>query len=434
MNTTRHPIIRSLLTAWLLMGAAACQGEVALDAAPGSGTPDEASTGSRGGAEPSNPAPGAPGTVDPDAGESRGVALPGEPGEPQTPVPQITADETSYYLRSISQMVVGRPLSAEELQSVEASGPAAIEPILRAWAREEGFAQMARYLIQQKLRASGQRDDIDFELPGNLAAHVARNDLPVSTLLTADYCIGADGEQTDCDSGAPFDAGVLTTRAFLAGNVSRFNLGRASSMLGSFACRHYPMEATLQPRLPKSALIEMFRAETAEEQTVEAAKDDAFGNGSACYTCHGQFGVHAQFFVKFDETGRWIADAEGQQDPGGELGRSFDGLMTSHMAAPGAAASEASQMFGQEAANLAAAARILAESEVFVPCMVRNLIEHAFGLGETGAGTISPELLKAVSERAKLHRAQPSFVDLVVEIFSDPTLVRVVLDARGVVP
>ena len=78
----------------------------------------------------------------------------------------------------------------------------------------------------------------------------------------------------------------------------------------AFACRTYPMERDLQPPLEADLLIPMFRAETPEEQTVAEATN-GFGNGFGCYSCHSQFGAHAQLFVKFDTSGVWHADADG---------------------------------------------------------------------------------------------------------------------------
>lgn len=348
-----------------------------------------------------------------------------EPAE----TPDISQEETTLYLRSISQMLVGRPLNTLENEQIATEGAAAIRPILEDWTSSPGFADAARYMIQQKLRASGTRDGIDFDLPGNLVRHIVTNDLPYSTILTADYCIDSAGEETACDTGAPYTAGVLTTRAFLAGNASRFNLGRASRMMQVFACRHYPMEDDLQPRLQKESLIPMFQALTPDEQEVEEAKD-AFGNGHGCYTCHGQFGAHAQPFVKFDESGIWVESATGKQDPEGELGRSVDGLMTSHMLVDTEKADEGTQIFGERVENLAGAGEVIADSGVFVPCTVRNVIEHTFGLSDSAGEEIDPKLLSAVAARASAN-GDPGLDEIVVETFVDPRIIDVVLRSKS---
>lgn len=417
----KHLILLSVALGTLGIG---CQGEVAIGAdEPGALAPMHSPTPTQ--------------TPDP---QTDPTPLPEQPETPTTPEntaplrvepPELSPEDATFYMRSLVQMLVGRPLESAEVNALQTQGSAAIRPMLEAWTKEPGFARSARYLMAQKLKASGERDGVDFEAPGRLVEYVVNSGLPFSTIITADYCIAADGTQTTCDSGAPYNAGVLTTRAFLAGNAGRFNLGRATRLMKVFACRAYPMESDLQPYLEKEVLIPMFRASTAEEQTVEEAKD-AFGNGSACYSCHGQFGAHAQFFVKFDQTGLWRAEATGLQDPEGELGRSFDGLMTSHMDDDSAAAFEGSKMFGQDVPDIRGAAQVLSESDVFVPCMARNVIEYTFGMTDTAAGKIARDMLEQVAWRATKGQTQdPTWADIVVETFVEPRVIQVVLSSQG---
>lgn len=343
---------------------------------------------------------------------------------------ELSPDEATHYLRSIAQMLVSRPLNPAEVQQLQQSGGQAVRPIITQWTKEPGFVESARYMMQQKLKASGDRDGIDFEAPGRLVAYIVGNGLPWSEVIAADYCIAPDGSQSNCDSGAPYNAGVLTTRAYLAGNASRFNLARASRFLKVFACKGYPLNDKIQPYLPKEALIPMFRATNAQEQTVEEAKG-AFGNGDECYSCHGQFGAHAQFFVKFDQTGVWRSEATGVQDPDGELGRSVNGLMTSHMDDMSAKAFEGSKMFGKDAANLHEAAEIMSNSETFVPCAARNVLEYTFGMTDSQADGIDEDLLDNIATRATAdHSLQPTLADIVIETFVDPRVAHVVLSTR----
>lgn len=340
-------------------------------------------------------------------------------------IPEFTGAQIVSYMREISQLLVSRPLQPAEAAQLEQNGIDAVEPVLRAWGQDPAFAENAKYLVQQELKASGERDGIDFELPGNLVRHVVENELPWKTILTADYCIDASGAEIECDTGAPYAAGVLGTRAYLAGNASRFNLGRANRMMEVFACRIYPMEGELQPYLEKETLIPMFRANSPDEQTVAEA-EGGFGNGSGCYTCHGQFGAHAQLFVKYDEAGNYVADADGIQDPDGELGRSVNGLMTSHMVDPTAAASERSQMFGQTVANLGEAAATIADSDPFLPCQARNLLTFVLGLSH--AAEIDKEMLAAIGEQARAYHEDPTYADLAVAAFTNP---QVILSVTG---
>jgi hypothetical protein len=310
----------------------------------------------------------------------------------------LSAANTELYLAKLAPPIVGRVLTKEERERITREQGSAIRPIVTAWIKETGFVQAARNMIEIKLSVSGTRDGIDFGLPGNLAAYLAREDQPWSKILTDDKCRDKDGGEIACDSGAPFTAGVLTTRAYLVSRASRFNLTRSSAMLKTFACRVYPQEDTLQPRIPKEKLIPMFRALTLEEQTDERAKS-GFGNGSGCYTCHGQFSAHAQLFVKFDQLGKWQKDATGLQDETGELGRSKNGLMASHFVDPIAAGSEQSQVFGKEVKNLAEAAKVITESAVFLECASRNIVEYSLGL--TKPPELEPDLLASLAQRAR---------------------------------
>lgn len=342
----------------------------------------------------------------------------------------LTAEQTRFYLSRVAPIVAGRSLRFEENEMIAELGEEAIEPMVRGWVEQPGFAEAVRYLVQEQLHASGEREGVDYELPGNLAAEIAREDLPWSTILTADYCVGADGEHIDCDTGAPYAAGVLATKAYLIANKGRFNLGRAKLMLETFACRIYPMEHTIQPPLAKTDLIPMFRAESEEEQVVEEAQG-GFGNGIGCYFCHSQFSAHAQLFVRFDADGNWREDATGQQDPYGELGRSFDGLYASHLFDPYAAADESTQVFGQPVANLREAGEVIADHELFGQCTVKNLVANAFGLHAGASDDIAEELVVSLAERATSDDPDPAIADYVVTVFTDVRVIDAVVATLG---
>jgi hypothetical protein len=343
-------------------------------------------------------------------------------------LPKLTPELTQRYLAQLAPMLVSRELNASELEQTENAKELAIAPILANWTAEPAFAQAARLLIEQKLGVSGNRDGIDFDLPGNLAEYVVKHELPLTTFLTADYCVDALGQKRTCDTGAPFAAGVLGTRAYLVSRASRFNLTRSSTMMRAFACRAYPLEDTLQPRIERTRLIPMFQAQSPEEQTDPGAVN-GFGNGFACYTCHGQFSAHAQLFVKFDLTGLWREEATGLQEPNEELGRSKDGLFVSHLLNPTEAASERSQLFGHPVENLREAALTLAANPVFVECQVRNVLEYALHLD--AADPVSPAVMVEVGKKAS-EQGEPTFGSLVQATFTHPSIVEaVVLGAAG---
>jgi hypothetical protein len=345
----------------------------------------------------------------------------------------LTAEQAELYLSKLAPPIVGRVLNKEERARIGSEQGNAIRLIVTRWVKEPGFVQAARNMIELKLSVSGVRDGVDFGLPGNLAAHLVLEDQPWSRILTDDKCWSAIGTEIQCDSGAPYTAGVLTTRAYLVSRSSRFNLTRSSAMMKTFACRVYPQEDSLQPRIPKEKLIPMFRALTAEEQTDDRARS-GFGNGMGCYTCHGQFSAHAQLFVKFDDKGIWQKDATGQQDATGELGRSTNGLMASHFVDPLNAASEESQLFGQSVKNLADAARVLTKNHVFLECASQNLVEY--GLGLTKPPELEPDLLASLAGRAKeFGGTDPSLGAITIATLTHPDIQRAVVKMlTGVTP
>lgn len=403
--------------------------------------------------------PGCGGGADPDA-ESAGRAATGSSGEPTVPdetrdvttgdaddtagdsestgddagtaadepvEDSFTAAESRFYLQRLAPSLAGRSLSYEEGQRIEVLGQSAITQIVGEWTTQYGFASAIRYFVQTLLHASGDNGDIDFELPGNLAAEIARDHLPWTTLLTADYCVDGIGEHITCDTGAPYGAGVLATRAFLSANRGRFNLGRAHVMLEAFACEDYPMAASVQVPLEKDVLIPMFRAETAEEQEVEEAQA-GFGNGSGCYTCHSQFGAHAQLFVKYDAGGVFQSTASGLQNPSDELGRSFNGLYTSHFVDPLSARSEASQMLGEPVVGLRDGAEVLAYSPMYSSCTIKNLLAASFGLLAGTGEDIDEGLLSELASEATAVDGDPSIAQYVITTFTDARVVRAVVN------
>jgi hypothetical protein len=420
----------ALLCTWL--AAVACQGKIAqrelaasTPAEPPAPAPTEAASHtpdplrSAADAFGRSALPGGPANApaaEPTARTDGGTAAPGAPdAEP------VSTEQLLDYARYLAPVLVGRVLAEVEEQALAEQGRAALAPLLDAWGREPGFAHSARAMMEVRLAASGQRDGIDYGLPGYLVQHVVANDRPWSEILTSDTCYDAADQPIACDTGAPYTAGVLTTRGFLAANEGRFNLRRSITTMATFACSAYPLPDTLQPRIEKARLITMFQAETAEQQ-MEAAAAGGFGNGFECYVCHGQFSLHAQLFVRFDRSGAWREDANGQQNPDAQLGESFNGTMRSHMIDAAEAASEASSIFGSEVADLAEAARAVAAHPVFLDCAARNLLDHGLRLDPTKS--VDGELLSGIAAAARQSSADPTLRELMVAAFSHPDVVR----------
>jgi hypothetical protein len=328
----------------------------------------------------------------------------------------VPAADAVAFARAIAPMVVGRTLSAAERTKVESGGAVALRTLLESWVEEPGFAEMARDLFSVRLKTSGTTSALDGTMPGNLAAYLVKNHRPHAELVTAEKCRSATGEAIACGSGAPFEAGVLTTRVFLANNAYRFNLKRARTVLQAFACSEYPLSQELQPSLEKSVLLEMFQNDLTPEH-------DPFGNGAACYTCHSQFGAHAQAFVKFDADGRWQTGATGLQAEGGEMGRSTNNTFASHMSDPADAKSEATQFFGKKVANLAEAAKALSENSIYLDCAVRSTMGYVLALSDSEANELPDLVVTEIVSEAKAREPQPTFARLVVETFSHPSVV-----------
>jgi hypothetical protein len=320
------------------------------------------------------------------------------------------------FARAIAPMVVGRTLAAAERTKVETGGAPALRTLLEGWVEEPSFAETARDLVSVRLKSSGTTAALDGTLPGNLAAYLVRNHRPHAELVTSATCRSAAGEAIACGSGAPYEAGVLTTRVFLANNAYRFNLKRARNMLLAFACSDYPLEQELQPSLEKRVLLEMFQNDLPPENNL-------FGNGNACYTCHSQFGAHAQSFVKFDADGRWQADATGLQAPGAEQGVSPGRLYTSHLGDPADARSEATQFFGQRVDNLAGVARVLTAHPIYLECAVRSVMAYVLSLSSSEANAVPDEVVKEIVAEARRAEPEPTLARLVVETFSHPSMV-----------
>jgi hypothetical protein len=331
---------------------------------------------------------------------------------------QVPAADALASARAIAPMLVGRTLTADERAQLQAGGAVALRTLLEGWVAEDGFVEMARDLFSVRLKASGSSATLDGTLPGNLAAYLVKNRRPHAELVTAASCRSASGDAIPCGSDAPFEAGVLTTRVFLANNAYRFNLKRARTVLQAFACAEYPLGEELQPRLPKAVLLEMFQNDRPPE-------DNIFGNGNACYTCHSQFGAHAQAFVKFDGDGRYQANATGQQLTGGEAGVSSTNprLFASHLLDARDAASEATQYFGKQVANLAELGRALSDNPIFLQCAVRSVMAYVLALSQSEANAVPGEVVEEIVSEARKLEPEPTLARLAVETFSHPSLV-----------
>jgi hypothetical protein len=389
------------------------------------GTTQTTGTGTSTGNEPATMTPGTGTTPD-----MPGATTPQT--NPTDPSFQPTPQQTLDYMRYIGPSLIGRVLSDDEEAQITKDNVAAVKPILRAWVAEDGFVQAMRNMMEIRLGTNGKRGAVDYNLAGYIVRHVVKNGLPWSTVLTSSTCYDANDMPIACDTGAPYTAGVLTTRGFLAGNEGRFNLGRARAMVLAFLCRDYPMEDTVQPYIDKPMLKLMFRASNAMEQQV-AEVAGGFGNGLACFSCHGQFANHAQPFVKFDKSGTWIADANGLQSMTGQLGESDHDTAASHLDDPANANQEKAQWVGANIANLAEGAAALSKSPKFRECAVQQLLDVGVGL-DLGFNTgtkglfVDPTFLKDMADSVTAQNPDPTIQELAIAAYSSPRVMSATLN------
>ncbi|WP_132322306.1 c-type cytochrome [Pseudobacteriovorax antillogorgiicola] len=317
------------------------------------------------------------------------------------------------YLSLLASTVMERPLTAEERKISSRKG---LEVTLDRWLTSNQFLESVRQYTEKLLKASGTSDDIDFSLPSNLAVAIVKAQKPYEEILTSQDCYNRSGEKTSCDSGSPQEAGVLTTRAFLSVNKGPFNLSRAGNMLESFACKHYPLDEDLEPKLEQASMIPIF-AKTFGE---------GFGNGTNCYSCHSQFGKHTQLFVKYDSNGYYQGDASGIQDPSPEVtsGHSPNGTFVSHFKDSSRAASESSEFFGQSVENISDAAKVLVADPSFMTCTVSNVLGYYLRLKDTTKASISDRLLGSIAKKIRDKNKQPSFQDILREALTHPEVIQ----------
>ena len=320
------------------------------------------------------------------------------------------------YMNHLAAKIIGRPLNQGEHDSLSIKGRNAIPPIIRSWLKRDSFMLSIKNYMANLLRNSGQFGAIDYNLPSNLAMDLHANNRPFSEIITAQSCRDQNGEDINCDSQAPFNAGVLTTRAFLSKYAGAFNLSRAGKLLNAFVCQDYPLPTVIEPRAEKEALIEPF----------SLTEGTGFGNGSNCYVCHSQFAWHAQLFVKFDKDGIYREDANGLQDTqsSAESGFSTHGLLASHFSDPDLAKSEASQMLGTKVQNLREAAKVIADHPKFTECTVKNILNHYLSLDIKEHMAINYKLFEIIADKILKENSKPSFGEILVHSLSNDIVVK----------
>lgn len=339
----------------------------------------------------------------------------------------FSSSDILRYASEIAPLVAGRPLSLAEREKITKDGYQAFDPILKAWTQSPFFPRLARQMVVEFTRAGGKSESFDPELPGNLAEFLAREKRPYSELITANSCYDKTLTPIACDTGAPYTAGLLTTRSYLKAHVGRFNLSRAIGLMEDFICKGYPMPDDFQPREALESLIPLF----ARTSDVPETAPNSLGFGRAnCYNCHGQFSAHTQFFVKFDGSGLYHPDADGQQNVSlqpGESGTSQQNLFTSHFKDPNRSKLESSQIFGKPAANLREAAAVIVTTRQFRECAIRRVSAYGARLEKSKALTIDAKKISELTDTLEQTTLDPTFADLFYIVFKHPPYISAVL-------
>jgi hypothetical protein len=320
------------------------------------------------------------------------------------------------YAATLAPFIALRPITVEERARVDSGGAPELGKLLRSWTRQPQFSDSVRLFVETRYSFGGNEGGIDHNEPANLAVFLEKTGRPWTEFLTSTSCVDSNGQQKACDSQAPFTAGVLTSRSFLAQHAGAFNISRSAKLLKKFTCQEYPLSSTLEPPVPTADLIDLFSSPNGAI---------TFGNGKNCAACHSQFAKHAQLFVKFDSSGRYKASATGLQnpDPQASGGSSTNGTYVSHFRAPERAQRENSEVFGKTVANLAEAAKILAEHPTYHECAARNMIWHYLRMNDTTAKAIPTALVSDIAVKARALGRSPTFSDLLVTALAHPVVI-----------
>lgn len=336
-------------------------------------------------------------------------------------------ESNTTYLNRIGPMLVGRLLNEQELNIVRQNPTGVVERVVRGWTQEPEFEKTLRDFSSKLFLSSGKRDGINLDEPGNLMVHIAQKKLPFQKFYSADFCVDDLLRVAPCDSGAPTPAGVLTSRAFLSNTFSRFNLKRARKLAGTLLCADYPVEEKWQTPISRDELIPMFSARNAEEAAKLGTNTEGFGNGTVCYSCHGQFAAHSQFFVRFDVTGKFVADATGLQSHDLQEGESRPGLATSHFKNPELARSDMGSIGQKTYANIQDAAVDLVNLPRFWQCQVKHVLAYTLS-GDYLAMRNFPEgPLQEVANHLLQVTRDPTPSDLFTAVLSSEKVVESVL-------
>ena len=286
------------------------------------------------------------------------------PGDPGTPTPEPTpiySNETyAKALKTASYRLRGVPPLYADTQSVLAGGQPAYVALVDQYldpAQNSALGPSVRAFYRTMFMMGTTIDGINYDEVPNLAAYAVLNDLPVTEILTAEYCVDNNFAMLpDCTDGAPAGqrAGVISNKAFLEkfGAACTVNMRRTSVVHQLFACGIYPdpdeNPAPLSRTNTPEALWPINNSGTPDEPSddfpdpgegynyINPGPDMIPGNGddfpepiadpagpnprlhkkyqsklpsasgAKCHDCHGQLNARRPVFTPFDPDGVYL--------------------------------------------------------------------------------------------------------------------------------
>lgn len=174
------------------------------------------------------------------------------PGDPGTPTPEPTpvySNETyAKALKTASYRLRGVPPVYADSQAVLAGGQPVYVQMVDKYldpAQNPDLGPSLRAFYRTMFMMGTTIGGINYDEVPNLASYLVLNDLPVTEMLTAEYCVANDFTMlADCTDGAPAGqrAGVISNVAFLEkfGAACTVNMRRTSIVHQLFACGIYP--------------------------------------------------------------------------------------------------------------------------------------------------------------------------------------------------
>lgn len=176
------------------------------------------------------------------------------------PTPVYSNDTYAKALKTASYRLRGVPPEYQDTQDVRAIGQSKYYELVDKYlddGQNPDLGGSIRAFYRTMFMMGQTIDGTNYDQVPNLATYLVLNDLPVSEMLTAEYCVGNDFAQlADCTDGAPAGqrAGVISNKAFLQkyGQEDTVNMRRVSVVHQLFACGIYPDQVENPPPLART--------------------------------------------------------------------------------------------------------------------------------------------------------------------------------------